>query len=560
MDNPERRTAMCRVELLRPVLLLVLTATTLAAQSVVYTGPIRAFHAGIGPRVIVRDRGGNLYTLYRDRLNPPATEWRLGIARSSDGGKTWNLKWQIGFDSNPAGHYGNVPGSLAIDSQENLHVTWNHQVTNYKNCSIFYNRWDRATQSWGTEVQIVPDGYGRTTSALAVDSKDYVWMLHSTTSSWRCIMSRSDKPLASDMKFTPTNPTFTMTPNCQHASLVVDVLDRIHASFYSTGNGDTVHHQWMDPNAISPTWTVTPLGNVNLSDDEFSSMAADLQGNVYIVYGNDTQRSTTGNPNWELRKWDGFALKWSAPVPVYKTTHAKFRPGGGNSWGYVICLACDEASGEVYFTYRNYETGQFLLARWHDGDPAPTTYAKLTTTGSLPPNALNYMWLPNFRGSLYPVFNRTALGLHFIYCTGDQTAPSPSYTFWSESFPVASLSSSGTPKIGTSYPLLLSAVTEGSQNYVMALTISGSQPGIPVGRRFIPAVPDGMFFVTLANVLPAVFINFQGVLSPSGIAQANVAIPGAAALVGVKVHGTYATFDLNGIRAIANPWLFQITS
>ena len=49
-------------------------------------------------------------------------------------------------------------------------------------------------------------------------------------------------------------------------------------------------------------------------------------------------------------------------------------------------------------------------------------------------------------------------------------------------------------------------------------------------------------------------------LNPSGIAQANVAIPGAAALVGVKVHGTYATFDLNGIRAIANPWLFQITA
>ncbi|MCP4248808.1 MAG: hypothetical protein GY778_17325, partial [bacterium] len=158
-------------------LLLGLAAATLAAQSAVCTGSVRAFHAGVGPRVIVRDKAGDLYTLYRAQLNLPATEWRLGIARSTDEGKTWNLKWQTGFDSNPGGHYGNVPCSLAIDSQENLHVTWNHQVTNYQNCSIHYNRWDRATQSWGTEVQMVPDGYGRTTSALAVDSKDYIWML-----------------------------------------------------------------------------------------------------------------------------------------------------------------------------------------------------------------------------------------------------------------------------------------------------------------------------------------------------------------------------------------------
>jgi len=552
------------LERLRPLLpslpLVLVLATTLTAQFPVFTGPIRAFHAGVGPRGIVRDKAGTLYTLYRDRLNPPSTEWRLGIARSTDGGLTWNLKWQTGFDSNPSGEYGNVPGSLAIDSQENLHVTWNHQVTNYQNCSISYNRWDRATQSWGTEVQMVPNGYGRTTSALAVDSKDHVWMLHSTTSSWRCIMSRSDKPLASDMKFTPTNPTFMVTPNCQHASLVVDALDRIHASFYSTGNGDTVHHQWIDPNATTPAWTVTPLGNVNLSDDEFSSMAADLQGNVYIVYGNDTQRSTTGNPSWELRKWDGSTLSWSSPVPVYQTTHAQFRPGGGDSWGYVISLACDESSGELYLTYRNYESGRFLLARWRDGDPAPTTYAELATTGSLPPNALNYMWLPNFRGALFPLFNRTAFGLNLIYCTGDQTAPSPSYTFWAEAFPIASMTATGAPRIGTTYPLLLSAVTEAGKAYVTALTMNGLLPLIRIGRRFIPLAADNLFFVTLSNALPGLFMNFQGVLGAGGTGQARFVIPNLPPLVGIRLDGCFITYDGGGVRGISNPWGFRITS
>jgi hypothetical protein len=542
-------------------LLFLVAVSSLAAQSPVITTPYRAFHAGVGPRLIVRDRAGTLYTLYRDRLNPPGTEWLLGIARSTDGGNTWNLKWQTGFDSNPTGDYGNVPCSLAIDSQENLHVAWSHQVTGYQNCRISYNRWDRATGTWGTEVQMVPDGYGRSTAALAVDSQDHVWMLHSTTSSWRCIMSRSDKPFASDMKFTPTTPSFLLTTYCQHPSLVVDALDRVHASFYTRGNGDTVHHQWIDPNAASPTWTVTPLGNVNLSDDEFSSMAADLQGNVYIVYGNDTQRGTTADPNWELRKWNGATRTWSSPVPFYKTTNAQFRPVGGDSYGYVICMACDEASGELYFTYRNFESGQFLLARWRDGDPAPTTYARLTTTGSLPANALNYMWVPNLRGALFPPFNRTAYGLDLFYCTGDQTAASPSYTFWYDPFPLAALGSNASPQIGTAFPLDLAASpTEAGKVYVLALSVSGIQPGLPIDRRTIPLVPDSLFAVTVTHVLPTVFQDFTGVLSASSTGRATVNIPNQPALVNLPLIAAYVTTPGGpaGVAAISNPYRFTL--
>ena len=542
------------------VLLLVLAATA-AAQSLLYSGSLRGFHTSVGPRMIVRDKAGNLFTLYRDRLNPPSTEWRLGIAQSTDGGKNWNLLWQTGFDSNPAGEYGNVPGSLAIDSQENLHVTWCHNKVNYRSSDIRYVRWDKATKTWSQEVQMVANGYGRTTSALAVDSKDYVWMVHSTSSSWRCIMSRSDKPFASDLKFTPTNPAFSSS-NCQHTALVVDALDRIHVSFYATSNGATVHHMWMDPGAASPKWsTAAPMGNNNAQADYYSSMAADGLGNVYIVYGVDVQSTKTADPYWELRKWDGQTQTWSNPVPIYKTTRAQYKPGGKDNDGRVIGLACDESTGEVYFTYRDFDTGQFFLGRWHDKDAAPTTYAKLTTTGTLPPNSLNYMIYPNFRGTLYPAFNRTSIGLDLIYCVGDQTATTPNYRFWYEPFPIGSLMSVGIPTIGTAYPLDLTALKDGGKAYVLAFSLTGLQPGLPIDRRFIPLVPDNLFITTAANKLPSIFQNFSGFLTASGTARATFNIPSVPALVSLPVYAAFATYPggPSGVNVISNPFTFTIS-
>jgi hypothetical protein len=537
----------------------IVLAGTLAAQSVVFSNSYRAFHSFVGPRMIVRDRAGVLYTAYRDRLNPPSTEWCLGIARSTDGGLTWNLKWQTGFDKNNPGDVGNVPTCLAIDSQGNLHLTWYHSVSSYTNCSVHYNRFDAATNTWGTEVAL--SGVGtHSTAAIAIDSQDYLWLVHSS-SGWNCTVVRSDKPTASDMKFSNANPAFNPSATCSNVSFLIDALDRVHISFYATANGATVHHMWLDPAAATPAWsTLQPLGNNNAQADYYSSMAADALGNVYIVYGVDVQSGKTADPYWELRKWDGATQTLSSPVPIYKTTRAQYKPSTDND-GRVICGACDEATGEFYFIYRDFDSGQFLLGRWHDGDAAPTTFAKLATTGSLPPNSLNYMIYPNFRGTLFPAFNQTRINLDFTYCLGDQTTTMPVYTYYFDSIPIGSLSSTGVPRIGTAFPLDLAALQESNKAYVLALSLTGLTPGLPIDRRYVPLVADNLFFTTAANNLPSIFQNFTGVLDASGSAQATFHIPNIPALVSVAVYGAFVTAPGGpaGIRVISNPYTFTIT-
>jgi len=558
---------MRKLSFLIPALLVV---GTLAAQTAIYSGPVRTFHTSVGKQRIVRDSAGNLYTIYRDQFNhPTSTQNDIAIGRSTDGGKTWKMDWQKGFAFNGASDWGNAGPCIAIDGNDNLHCSWWHQTTSSSSArSIRYNRWDAQTKSWGTELNVTGNGYGRVTQALAVDAKNYVWFIHSRPSgSWYCEMKRSDLPYASDMKFSPTNPVFTAAGTCQKPSIISDFLGRIHVTYYSTANGATVHHQWMDPGATTPVWsTAKPLGNSNAVADYYSVLAADLNGNVYVVYDRDDQGDKTPDPEWFLRKWDGASKTWSSPVSIYKTKRATYDPPGSKNYndGRVISAACDETTGELYFVYRNFDSGELVLGRWHDGDAVPTTYAKLVNTGTLPPNSRNYLLYPQLRGSLFPTFNRTSIGLDCMYTVGDQNAPTPKYTLYYDPFPVGSLSSTGAPKIGTTYTLDLSAFADKSMAYVAALSVADITPGIGVDRRLIPLVPDTMFFLTVLNVVPSVFVDFQGSLSAStpATAQAKIVIPNLPALVNIKFYAAFITYPGGpmGIKTISNPFTFTITN
>ena len=105
--------------------LAVLLAGTLGAQTAIHSGPSRVFHVFVGPQTIVRDQAGNLYTIYTDLVqSTPSARFDVFIGRSTDGGKSWNMKWQGGFAYNTSTDYGNRIPSMAIDGQGNLHCSW----------------------------------------------------------------------------------------------------------------------------------------------------------------------------------------------------------------------------------------------------------------------------------------------------------------------------------------------------------------------------------------------------------------------------------------------------
>ena len=537
---------------------VMLAASVAAAQTGMYTSANRPYQSTVWLQSMVRNKAGHLYVAYTDQFQPPQND--IAVGRSTDGGRTWNMQWQTRFAAVAATDLGNNSPALAIDDQENLHLVWCHVGVDDNSWANHYIRWDATQQTWSKEVVLNSPARRQRYNCIAIDSRNHVWIL-ANTGFWQGFLYRSNVPYASDLVFNNFAPPLSTSLRFEHMHMIVDALDRLHISFYNYGSSWSNYHIWIDPAAATPAWSSSfTFGTPNSGADFYTALAADLAGHVYCVYGVETPGVANGpDPFWELRKWDGTATTWSNPVAVGKTPRANLNQGGKDNDCAFLAAACDETTGELYFTYRDLNTGTFRLLRWHDGDAAATPYATLMTTGSKPANALNYFMHPQIRGTLFPYFNRTSVGLDISYEVGDETATTPKYTLFYHGFPVGSLKSQATPRIGTTYPLDISAVADANRFYLLALGMTGIQPGIPVQNRFIPIVPDSLFFLTVQNLLPSIFPGFQGTLDGSGAAQASVVIPNAPALVNLALHGTFVTYPgPSGLNTISNPFTFTI--
>jgi hypothetical protein len=91
----------------------------------------------------------------------------------------------------------------------------------------------------------------------------------------------------------------------------------------------------------------------------------------------------------------------------------------------------------------------------------------------------------------------------------------------------------GAPALGTAYPIFISSPPDPGKAYILGATFN-PEPGFPIGNRTIPLSLDPLF--GLSQTAPAVFPNFQGILSATGQAAAFVNIPAVPALRGFSFY------------------------
>jgi len=110
----------------------------------------------------------------------------------------------------------------------------------------------------------------------------------------------------------------------------------------------------------------------------------------------------------------------------------------------------------------------------------------------------------------------------------------------------------GPTSIGASRPVHFSSPNDAGKPYLLAASLA-TRPGIPVGGRRIPLVPDALFGASVT--LPAVFQKFQGVLDGNGQATAVIRVPGASGLRGLSFYVAGVVVDPAkplGIGTISN--------
>jgi len=148
----------------------------------------------------------------------------------------------------------------------------------------------------------------------------------------------------------------------------------------------------------------------------------------------------------------------------------------------------------------------------------------------------------------------------YTYGTGAYTAASGSNggtTAWKIRITHADLTpSTATVSIGKPISLLLDDSADAGKFYFCASSLGTGK--IPLGCWTVDLAMDGLFFVTMLNLAPSVFQNYQGILDPAGQAKAVVNVPANPGLVGVKIASSYVVLGISFVDAVAPMAVFQI--
>jgi len=115
-------------------------------------------------RDIAIDSDGNLHCVYVKSVD---TFNQIFHAKSTDNGENWT-ETQLS-----SGSYYPTHPSLAIDSNDNLHVVWEGQWTNSTTYyQIYYTKF--SSGSWSTQAAITSGNYSNGSPAIAIDSSDNI--------------------------------------------------------------------------------------------------------------------------------------------------------------------------------------------------------------------------------------------------------------------------------------------------------------------------------------------------------------------------------------------------
>jgi len=294
-------------------------------------------------------------------------------AYSSDGGETWTE------EALTSGIYAQVEPSIAIDSEDNLHVVWTGQHSGSTSClQVRYRKYDgswgsisnltsesyqrhqrypaiaidsndnlhivwhgkhsdsttydqiryiKYTTSWGSITNLTSASYDNYEPSIAIDGNNYVhvvWKGDSTeyrkfTTSWQDIVKLDDSELGGDCP-----------------CIAVDGNDYVHVVWYGYHSGSTSYSQ-IRYRKYTDSWQTIENLTSGVYDQYEPSIAVDSNNYLHVVWYGETPENPLGY--WQVR-------------------HIKYT----DSWGSVE----DLTSGDTVKYYPN------LLCARHPSDRGRT--------------------------------------------------------------------------------------------------------------------------------------------------------------------------------------------
>ncbi len=266
----------------------------------------------------------------------------------------WNSTEVVSTESISTSH---VP-SLAIDSAGNVHIAWCDN-TNYAGAGsdwdIFYKQWDTSTSSWSTTEIVSTESITHSYyPSLAVDSVGNVYVVWGDETDYAGAGSDRDifykRWNATSSSWTTTEVVSTESTGYSHdSSIDVDSVGNVHIAWEDwtdyAGAGtdnDIFYKRW---NATSSSWTTTEVVSTeSTTHSYYPSLAVDSVGNVYVVWGDDTNYAGAGSDR------DIFYKRWDTSTSSWTTTEVVSTESTGYSHDSSIDV---DSVGNVYIAWED---------------------------------------------------------------------------------------------------------------------------------------------------------------------------------------------------------------
>ncbi|MCK5832966.1 hypothetical protein KAH81_04755 [bacterium] len=352
-------------------------------------------------RTIVSDSVGRLFVVYSGLSG---SYYQIYIAMSSDAGASWNPTWAT-LSSSASN---NLSPSIAIDSDDTLHIVWRGEVVSGSDADLLYSKYPSPVIT----TICTHTGYpGANCPSIAVDSLDNLHVVWTgCPSAWTVRYAYCDRATGA---WGSSEPIGTRTPS-RWPSIEVDAENRPHVVYRNQYSG---HYHCAHRYKDSGAW----IGFNGASHDtldqlpasvEYTSIFIDTLDNIHAIW--EWMTAFASNPDSvRYRKYDHLSGNW---LPT-------FTPYGNSATDAHTSFNGDVVTDD--------EGNLFIL--YHDNDSIFCAVSSdLGTTfpiDTLLQNDLHARY-PNARGSLWPNFNRPSGGcIDYIWTWNDPDSATISLMF-----------------------------------------------------------------------------------------------------------------------------------
>lgn len=255
-------------------------------------------------RHLTRDRNGTLHVVY-----PRVYDWeRTGILtkRSHDDGATWINETYLSGNAGRK-NYNQVMPSIAVDSQDNLHVVWSGKATAYPDYDqVWYTKYSINIQSWSTPLRISTysgmESGPQSHSSIAVDSNNLIYVAWDGTAtgfpteSQTWIKNYTDS-WSNPLRISTASGMATKTTGTP--GIAVDSNNSIHISFTGLSGDYPVSDQIWYVNYTTATSWGTPIristyAGMDTETQGENTIALDTNNTIYVSW----QGEATGYPDF----------------------------------------------------------------------------------------------------------------------------------------------------------------------------------------------------------------------------------------------------------------------